>query len=254
MRVTEVVLEESTNRAHLLVEIDANENWYTSQAPQIAAGILLLFPRLRFKKVYGSGQRFEYEVKDTELPVILMFLILELQSRTVQHGYLSGVTHWNWLREPNGTWHIDMDYEHPQLLIAVIPVAVHIINSLAHYKMEELYISSELKQLRHLLQYQPKLTKEELTIQKRLASIGRIREIRCSGLQNENPFMVNDILDWLYERAQIERIRFSPSEGLLDTETAEADLTDESEVVLPQEKSRIRRWLRTIREKRMSTG
>ena len=70
----------------------------------------------------------------TEVPHLLEHLIIELQAQAQNHGVLKGETQWNWRVDPRGTFHVHVEYENEQLVLAAIRLAERIVNTLDKWR------------------------------------------------------------------------------------------------------------------------
>src|SRR5687768_4884697 len=86
----------------------------------------------------------------TEVPHLLEHLIIELQSQAQHHEILKGETQWNWRVDPRGTFHVHVEYENEQLVLAAIRLAERIINALDRGEIDCVDIEAEVQKLRTL--------------------------------------------------------------------------------------------------------
>jgi hypothetical protein len=104
----------------------------------------------------------------TEIPHLLEHLIIELQTQAQRHEVLKGETQWNWRVDPRGTFHVHVEYENEQLVLAAIRLAERIINALDRREIDAIDTEEEVRRLRMLAQLgndlraQPENPREEV--------------------------------------------------------------------------------------------
>jgi hypothetical protein len=84
------------------------------------------------------------------VPHLLEHLIIELQAQAQHHGILKGETQWNWRVDPRGTFHVHVEYENEQLVLAAIRLAERIVNTLDKNAVEAIDIEYEMRKLRQI--------------------------------------------------------------------------------------------------------
>src|SRR5438270_8784427 len=86
----------------------------------------------------------------TEVPHLLEHLIIELQAQAQHHEVLKGETQWNWRVDPRGTFHVHVEYENEQLVLAAIRLAERIVNMVDGDAVEALDLDREMERLRQI--------------------------------------------------------------------------------------------------------
>src|SRR3569833_2543425 len=148
MRVVEVLFYGS-NKVKLVVEMPDPDRCTTDAAPHVPLSLFRPFPHLALHKCHnGNGYSFRREAMATEVPHLLEHLIIELQAQAQNHGGQKGETQWNWRVDPRGTFHVHVEYENEQLVLAAIPLAERIVNSLDGGEIEGVDIEREMERLR----------------------------------------------------------------------------------------------------------
>lgn len=150
MRVVEVLFYD-TNRVKLVVEMPDPDRCTTESAPHLPVSLFRLFPHLASHKCHnGNGYSFRREAMATEVPHLLEHLIIELQAQAQHHEVLKGETQWNWRVDPRGTFHVHVEYQNEQLVLAAIRLAEKIVNLLDSGQIDSLDIEKELERLRKI--------------------------------------------------------------------------------------------------------
>jgi hypothetical protein len=150
MRVVEVLFYGS-NKVKLVVEMPDPDRCTTDAAPHVPLSLFRLFPHLARHKCHnGNGYSFRREAMATEVPHLLEHLIIELQAQAQNHGVLKGETQWNWRVDPRGTFHVHVEYENEQLVLAAIRLAERIVNTLDNNDLDAIDIDSEMWKLRQI--------------------------------------------------------------------------------------------------------
>lgn len=150
MRVVEVLFYGS-NKVKLVVEMPDPDRCTTDAAPHVPLSLFRLFPHLARHKCHnGNGYSFRREAMATEVPHLLEHLIIELQAQAQNHGVLKGETQWNWRVDPRGTFHVHLEYENEQLVLAAIRLAERIVNTLDNNDLDAIDIDSEMWKLRQI--------------------------------------------------------------------------------------------------------
>jgi hypothetical protein len=150
MRIIEILFYDA-NKVKLVVEMPDPDSCTTESAPHLPRSLFRLFPHLAHHKCHnGGGHTFRKEAMATEVPHLLEHLIIELQSQAQHHGVLKGETQWNWRVDPRGTFHVHLEYENEQLVLAAIRLAERIVNMLDQHNVETLDLEAELARLRRI--------------------------------------------------------------------------------------------------------
>src|SRR5438067_12561582 len=152
MRIVEILFYDS-NKVKLVVEMPDPNRYTTDHVPHIPRSPFKLFPHLAEHKCHNEhGHSFRRESMATEIPHLLEHLIIELQTQAQRHEILKGETQWNWRVDPRGTFHVHVEYENEQLVLAAIRLAERIINALDRADIDSVDINSEVEKLRTLAQ------------------------------------------------------------------------------------------------------
>jgi hypothetical protein len=150
MRIVEILFYDQ-NKVKLVVEMPDPNRYTTDTVPHLPRSLFRLFPHLSQHKCHNDGgYSFRRESMATEIPHLLEHLIIELQTQAQRHEILKGETQWNWRVDPRGTFHVHVEYENEQLVLAAIRLAERIINSLDSGEIDSVDISSEVERLREL--------------------------------------------------------------------------------------------------------
>lgn len=150
MRIVEILFYGS-NKVKLVVEMPDPDRCTTDCAPHVPEGLFLLFPHLSRHKCHnGNGYSFRREAMATEVPHLLEHLIIELQAQAQHHDVLKGETQWNWRVDPRGTFHVHVEYQNEQLVLAAIRLAERIVNALDRGEIESIDIEHEMFKLRQI--------------------------------------------------------------------------------------------------------
>jgi hypothetical protein len=150
MRIVEILFYDG-NKVKLVVEMPDPDRCTTESAPHLPRSLFRLFPHLAHHRCHnGNGYTFRREAKATEVPHLLEHLIIELQAQAQHHEQIKGETQWNWRVDPRGTFHVIVEYENEQLVLAAIRLAERIVNSLDSDAVESIDIDRELDRLRRL--------------------------------------------------------------------------------------------------------
>ena len=150
MRIVEILFYD-VNKVKLVVEMPDPNRCTTESAPHLPIGLFKLFPHLAHHKCHNEGgYSFKREAMATEVPHLLEHLIIELQARAQRHEVLKGETQWNWRVDPRGTFHVHVEYENEQLVLAAIRLAERIVNALDRNDVERVDIASEMSRLRRI--------------------------------------------------------------------------------------------------------
>jgi hypothetical protein len=148
MRVVEILFYD-TNKVKLVVEMPDPDRCTTDQAPHVPQSLFRLFPHLAHHKCHnGNGYSFQREAMATEVPHLLEHLIIELQAQAQHHEMLKGETQWNWRVDPRGTFHVHVEYQNEQLVLAAIRLAERMVNMLDANHVEAIDIDREMERLR----------------------------------------------------------------------------------------------------------
>ena len=152
MRVVEILFYD-LNKVKLVVEMPDPDRCMTNHAPHVPTSLFRLFPHLAHHKCHnGHGYSFQREAMETEVPHLLEHLIIELQAQAQHHEVLKGETQWNWRVDPRGTFHVHVEYENEQLVLAAIRVAERIVNMLDSNDVEAIDLEREMAGLRAIAQ------------------------------------------------------------------------------------------------------
>jgi hypothetical protein len=152
MRIVEILFYD-TNKVKLVVEMPDPNRYTTDHVPHLPRSLFKLFPHLAHHKCHNDhGHSFRRESLATEIPHLLEHLIIELQTQAQRHEILKGETQWNWRVDPRGTFHVHVEYENEQLVLAAIRLAERIINALDRRDLDALNTEQEVEKLRTLAQ------------------------------------------------------------------------------------------------------
>jgi hypothetical protein len=152
MRIVEILFYD-TNKVKLVVEMPDPNRYTTDHVPHLPRSLFKLFPHLAHHKCHNDhGHSFRRESLATEIPHLLEHLIIELQTQAQRHEILKGETQWNWRVDPRGTFHVHVEYENEQLVLAAIRLAERIINALDRRDLDALNTDEEVEKLRTLAQ------------------------------------------------------------------------------------------------------
>lgn len=150
MRIVEILFYDQ-NKVKLVVEMPDPNRYTTDTVPHLPKSLFRLFPHLAHHKCHNDGGfSFKRESMATEIPHLLEHLIIELQTQAQRHEILKGETQWNWRVDPRGTFHVHVEYENEQLVLAAIRLAERIINALDRGDIDSVDINSEVEKLRTL--------------------------------------------------------------------------------------------------------
>jgi hypothetical protein len=150
MRIVEILFYDR-NKVKLVVEMPDPNRYTTDTVPHLPRSLFRLFPHLAHHKCHNDGgYSFKRESMATEIPHLLEHLIIELQTQAQRHEILKGETQWNWRVDPRGTFHVHVEYENEQLVLAAIRLAERVINSLDRGDIERVDIEAEVEKLRTL--------------------------------------------------------------------------------------------------------
>jgi hypothetical protein len=152
MRIVEILFYD-TNKVKLVVEMPDPNRYTTDHVPHLPRSLFKLFPHLAHHKCHNDhGHSFRRESLSTEIPHLLEHLIIELQTQAQRHEILKGETQWNWRVDPRGTFHVHVEYENEQLVLAAIRLAERIINALDKRELDAVDTEREVEKLRLLAQ------------------------------------------------------------------------------------------------------
>jgi hypothetical protein len=152
MRIVEILFYD-TNKVKLVVEMPDPNRYTTDHVPHLPRSLFKLFPHLAHHKCHNDhGHSFRRESLATEIPHLLEHLIIELQTQAQRHEILKGETQWNWRVDRRGTFHVHVEYENEQLVLAAIRLAERIINALDRRDLDALNTDEEVEKLRTLAQ------------------------------------------------------------------------------------------------------
>src|SRR5947209_18170379 len=152
MRIVEILVYD-TNKVKLVVEMPDPNRYTTDHVPHLPRSLFKLFPHLAQHKCHNDGgYSFRRESMATEIPHLLEHLIIELQTQAQRHEILKGETQWNWRVDPRGTFHVHVEYENEQLVLAAIRLAERIINALDKREIDAIDTEREIERLRTLAQ------------------------------------------------------------------------------------------------------
>lgn len=180
MRIVEILFYDR-NKVKLVVEMPDPNRYTTDTVPHLPRSLFRLFPHLAHHKCHNDGgYSFKRESMATEIPHLLEHLIIELQTQAQRHEILKGETQWNWRVDPRGTFHVHVEYENEQLVLAAIRLAERVINSLDRGDVESVDINAEVEKLRTLAELGQELRSPSLSENGarplQLASAGRGRK------------------------------------------------------------------------------
>lgn len=152
MRIVEILFYD-TNKVKLVVEMPDPNRYTTDHVPHLPRSLFKLFPHLAHHKCHNDhGHSFRRESLATEIPHLLEHLIIELQTQAQRHEILKGETQWNWRVDPRGVFHVHVEYENEQLVLAAIRLAERIINALDKREIDAVDTEREIERLRMLAQ------------------------------------------------------------------------------------------------------
>ncbi len=152
MRIVEILFYDA-NKVKLVVEMPDPERCTTETSPHVPVSLFRLFPHLARHKCHnGNGYSFKREAMATEVPHLLEHLIMELQNQAQHHDQLKGETQWNWRVDPRGTFHVHVEYENEQLVLAAIRLAERMVNALDRDGVETIDIDYEMTRLQRIAQ------------------------------------------------------------------------------------------------------
>jgi hypothetical protein len=150
MRIVEILFYDA-NKVKLVVEMPDANRYTTDHVPHLPRSLFKLFPHLAQHKCHNEhGHSFRRESLATEIPHLLEHLIIELQTQAQRHEVLKGETQWNWRVDPRGTFHVHVEYENEQLVLAAIRLAERIINALDRREIDRVDTEREIEKLRLL--------------------------------------------------------------------------------------------------------
>ena len=150
MRIVEILFYDA-HKVKLVVEMPDPDRCTTDCSPHVPISLFKLFPHLSHHKCHnGNGYSFKREAMSTEIPHLLEHLIIELQARAQHHEVLKGETQWNWRVDPRGTFHVHVEYQNEQLVLAAIRLAERMVNALDRGEVETVDIDYELARLRKI--------------------------------------------------------------------------------------------------------
>jgi Cyanophycin synthase-like N-terminal domain len=150
MRIVEILFYDS-NKVKLVVEMPDPNRYTTDHVPHLPRSLFKLFPHLAQHKCHNEhGHSFRRESLATEIPHLLEHLIIELQTQAQRHEVLKGETQWNWRVDPRGTFHVHVEYENEQLVLAAIRLAERVINALDRRDIDAIDTDEEIRRLRLL--------------------------------------------------------------------------------------------------------
>jgi Cyanophycin synthase-like N-terminal domain len=150
MRIVEILFYDA-NKVKLVVEMPDANRYTTDHVPHLPRSLFKLFPHLAQHKCHNEhGHSFRRESLATEIPHLLEHLIIELQTQAQRHEVLKGETQWNWRVDPRGTFHVHVEYENEQLVLAAIRLAERIINALDQREIDRVDTEREIEKLRLL--------------------------------------------------------------------------------------------------------
>jgi hypothetical protein len=153
MRIVEILFYDA-NKVKLVVEMPDVNTCTTDAKPHLPRSLFRLFPHLAHHKCHNEGgYSFRRECMATEIPHLLEHLIIELQTQAQRHEVLKGETQWNWRVDPRGTFHVHVEYENEQLVLAAIRLAERIINTLDRHEIDSLDLDYELDRLRRIADF-----------------------------------------------------------------------------------------------------
>jgi hypothetical protein len=152
MRIVEILFYDA-NKVKLVVEMPDPDRCTTEASPHVPVSLFRLFPHLARHKCHnGHGHSFKREAMATEVPHLLEHLIMELQNQAQHHDQLKGETQWNWRVDPRGTFHVHVEYENEQLVLAAIRLAERMVNALDRDGVETIDIDYEMTRLQRIAQ------------------------------------------------------------------------------------------------------
>jgi len=150
MRIAEVLFY-SANKVKLLVEMPDPNRCTTDTCPHLPRDLFQMFPHLVHHTCHNyAGRSFQEECQATEIPHLFEHLILELQSQAEPHNGLKGETQWNWRIDPRGAFHVHVEYENQQLVLAAIRLAERVVNAIDARAVHTIDIDRELLRLRQI--------------------------------------------------------------------------------------------------------
>jgi hypothetical protein len=151
LKVLEICVQPDERRIKLTVEMPDPDRFLTSQVPHLPNRLFRLFPTLaRHKCENGLGLTFRQECRQTEIPHLFEHLIIELQSQAQPAEVLRGETEWNWVVDPRGRFHVQVDFENELLAIGAIRLAERLITSLDQRDINGIDINLEMDRLKDL--------------------------------------------------------------------------------------------------------
>ncbi len=172
MRIVEILFYDA-NKVKLVVEMPDPERCTTDCVPHLPRSLFRLFPHLAHHRCYnGNGYSFRREAMATEVPHLLEHLIIELQRQAQHHECLKGETQWNWRVDPRGTFHVHVEYENEQLVLAAVRLAERIVNLVDRGELETMDLAREMERLRQIAQIGRELQPEPLRLPVRPLEIG----------------------------------------------------------------------------------
>ncbi|MBI3910565.1 MAG: hypothetical protein HY320_06475 [Armatimonadetes bacterium] len=152
MRIVEILFYD-TNKIKLVVEMPDANRYTTDTFPELPISLFELFPHLAEHRCHNEyGYSFRREARNTEIPHLLEHLIIELQTQAQRHEVLKGETQWNWRVDPRGTFHVHVEYENEQLVLAAVRLAERIVNAIDRQDLQVIDIDAEVARLRELAQ------------------------------------------------------------------------------------------------------
>lgn len=107
----------------------------TNQIPHIVQYLKHAFPSVLTTQCFNDQNLpFSQEVKDTEIGHLFEHILLEeLCLLKIQRGSrcatFNGITNWNWVKEPQGTFHIEIDstYKDADILVEALDKTLKLV-------------------------------------------------------------------------------------------------------------------------------
>src|SRR5207253_146874 len=199
MRIVEILFYDQ-NKAKLVVEMPDPSRCTTDMVPHLPRSLFRLFPHLAHHKCHNDGgYSFRRESRSTEIPHLLEHLIIELQTQAQRHEILKGETQWNWRVDPRGTFHVHVEYENEQLVLAAIRLVA---------RGGELVAGDAVLERRHrgaVVQAQLQVVPQEAPDQSRVEGIAGADAVHLPHLEGAALQVERAVVDRRPRRAERER-------------------------------------------------
>lgn len=148
MKIDDIRFDEA--KLYLTVEMSDAECYRTNDHPHLPETLFELVPSIRHHRCENDeALTFETEAQDTEIPHLFEHLVIELQL-TATGGSLSGETSWDWTRDPQGRFHVAVDYRDRELAIGAAQLAARIIEAIDARRLDSIDLNREMVRLRRL--------------------------------------------------------------------------------------------------------